>query len=134
MRRSSVSTPTSTRSCFARCALRFVDPAFELINGKLFACGARVKVEMGFHTRLMPVFDGEVVAVEPRFLRDKPPSLRVVYLDGLHRFALSQMTRTLELSPPSGPGPEMVNLFTSSGLRGEKVARGLARLAVEALR
>jgi hypothetical protein len=89
---------------------------------------------MGFHTRLMPVFDGEVVAVEPRFLRDKPPSLRVVYLDGLHRFALSQMTRTLELSPPSGPGPEMVNLFTSSGLRGEKVARGLARLAVEALR
>jgi hypothetical protein len=70
-----VSTPTSTRSCFARCALRFVDPAFELINGKLFACGARVKVEMGFHTRLMPVFDGELVAVEPRFLRDKPPFL-----------------------------------------------------------
>src|SRR5207244_10232811 len=39
-------------------------------------------------------FTGEVVALEPRLLRDRPPSLEVVCHELLHRLALSQMTRT----------------------------------------
>lgn len=78
---------------FAQCALLFVDPRMSLMNGALFASGVKVKVELGFGASLRALFEGEVVALEPRFLRDKPPSLRVVCWEGLHRLALSQMTR-----------------------------------------
>lgn len=79
---------------FGRCTLTFTDPKLALINGKLFASGAAVKVELGYAAKLQRVFEGEVVALEPQFLRDRPPSLRVVCLEPLHRLALSQMTRS----------------------------------------
>lgn len=80
---------------FACCSLLLVDPHCELINGDLFGSGANVKVEMGFQGARKRIFEGEVVALEPSFLEDKPPSLRVVCFEALHRLALSQMTRSL---------------------------------------
>ncbi|HZX94777.1 MAG TPA: contractile injection system protein, VgrG/Pvc8 family [Myxococcales bacterium] len=79
---------------FGTCTLTFNDPKLELINGKLFGSGAAVKVELGYSSSLLQVFQGEVVALEPLFLRDKPPSLRVVCFERLHRLGLSQMTRS----------------------------------------
>jgi phage protein D len=78
---------------FGQCVLAFNDPALKLINGKDFESGAAVKVEMGFAQKLLQVFEGEVVALEPKFRRDSPPSLEVVCQESLHRLALSQMTR-----------------------------------------
>ncbi|MGZ6142981.1 MAG: phage late control D family protein, partial [Myxococcales bacterium] len=78
---------------FGQCVLVFNDPQQKLINGKDFASGVAVKVEIGFSSKLQRVFEGEVVALEPQFRRDLPPSLRVVCQEGLHRLALSQMTR-----------------------------------------
>jgi phage protein D len=80
---------------FARCTLLLIDPRGELISGDLFGSGASVKVEVGFPGARRRVFEGEVVALEPSFLKDKPPSLRVVCFEKLHRLALSQMTRSL---------------------------------------
>ena len=78
---------------FGQCVLVFNDPAQKLINGKDFKSGTPIKVEIGFASRLKKVFEGEVVALEPQFRRDMPTSLRVVCQEGLHRLALSQMTR-----------------------------------------
>jgi phage protein D len=78
---------------FGQCTLVFNDPQQKLINGKDFESGTAVKVEIGFASKLQKVFEGEVVALEPRFRRDSPPSLRVVCQESLHRLALSQMTR-----------------------------------------
>lgn len=78
---------------FGQCVLVFNDPTLKLINGKDFESGSAVKVEMGFAHKLLQVFEGEVVALEPQFRRDAPPSLRVVCQESLHRLALSQMTR-----------------------------------------
>jgi phage protein D len=78
---------------FGQCVLTFNDPKLALINGTDFASGTPVKVEIGFHTKLQQVFEGEVVALEPQFRRDMPPSLRVVCQENIHRLALSQMTR-----------------------------------------
>ncbi|HEX9578000.1 MAG TPA: contractile injection system protein, VgrG/Pvc8 family, partial [Myxococcales bacterium] len=80
---------------FARADLSFHDPDLSLINGKLFASGTAVKIELGFASKLLAVFQGEVVALEPLFRRDLPAALRVVCYDSLHRLALSQMTRAL---------------------------------------
>ena len=79
---------------FGQCRLTFNDPKMLLINGKDFSAGARIEVEMGFAAKLEKVFDGEVVALEPLFRRDSPPSLQVICLESLHRLALSQMTRS----------------------------------------
>ena len=79
---------------FGQCRIVFNDPRLSLINGKKFASGVAVKVEIGFAAKLVKVFEGEVVALEPRFVRDAPPSLVVVCLETLHRLALSQMTRS----------------------------------------
>ncbi|MFN2550363.1 MAG: phage late control D family protein [Myxococcales bacterium] len=78
---------------FGQCTLIFNDPQQKLINGKDFESGTAIKVEIGFASKLQKVFEGEVVALEPQFRRDMPPSLRVVCQEGLHRLALSQMTR-----------------------------------------
>jgi phage protein D len=78
---------------FGQCVLVFNDPAQKLIDGTDFRSGTQVKVEIGFAAKLQKVFEGEVVALEPQFRRDIPPSLRVVCQEGLHRLALSQMTR-----------------------------------------
>ena len=78
---------------FGQCVLTFNDPKLVLINGKDFASGTAVKVELGFHTKLQEVFEGEVVALEPIFRRDTPPLLKVVCQESLHRLALSPMTR-----------------------------------------
>ena len=80
---------------FGSCALVFNDPEMKLINGKVFDSGVRVQVEMGFASKMTPVFDGEIVALEPQFRRDKPPALQVVCFESLHRLALSTMTRAL---------------------------------------
>jgi phage protein D len=78
---------------FGQCILTFNDPHLALINGKDFRSGTAVKVEIGFHTKLKRIFEGEVVALEPIFRRDAPPSLKVVCQESLHRLALCQMTR-----------------------------------------
>ena len=78
---------------FGQCILLFNDPKLQIINGKQFQSGTPVKVEIGFHTKLKKVFEGEVVALEPSFRRDSPPSLKVICHESLHRLALSQMTR-----------------------------------------
>jgi hypothetical protein len=78
---------------FGQCVLTFNDPKMVLINGKDFKSGTAIKVEIGFHTKLKKVFEGEVVALEPVFRRDSPPSLKVVCQESLHRLALCQMTR-----------------------------------------
>ena len=78
---------------FGQCALIFNDPKLALINGSDFKAGAQVKVEIGHGSKLGKVFEGEVVALEPQFRHDLPPSLRVVCQESLHRLALSQMTR-----------------------------------------
>ncbi|HUJ28919.1 MAG TPA: hypothetical protein VLW85_23020, partial [Myxococcales bacterium] len=76
-----------------QCALLFIDRSLELTNGDRFQSGSKVKVEMGFGSALAELFDGEVTALEPQFRRDKPPALRVVCHEALHRLALSPMTR-----------------------------------------
>ena len=78
---------------FGQCVLVFNDPQQKLINGKDFESGTAIKVEIGFSSKLQKIFEGEVVALEPQFRRDMPPSLRVVCQESLHRLALSQMTR-----------------------------------------
>lgn len=78
---------------FGQCVLTFNDPKLKLMNGKMFESGVSVRVDIGFHTRLKKVFDGEVVALEPQFRRDMPPSFKVICQESLHRLALSQMTR-----------------------------------------
>src|SRR4051812_30295418 len=83
------------RDLFGECKLTFVDPDLALIDGQRFASGTKLKVELGFIGKLQQVFEGEVVALEPLFLRDKPPALRVVCQEPLHRLALAQMTRAL---------------------------------------
>jgi hypothetical protein len=49
---------------FGQCVLTFHDPKLTLIDGKDFESGTAVKVEVGFHTKLKKVFEGEVVALE----------------------------------------------------------------------
>jgi phage protein D len=78
---------------FGRCVLSFTDPKLALIDGNDFRAGVAVKVELGFHTRMKKIFEGEVVALEPKFQRDKPPFLDVICFESLHRLALSQHTR-----------------------------------------
>jgi uncharacterized protein len=80
---------------FGQCALVFNDPNLALINGKDFKAGAPVKVEIGFAAEMTKVFEGEVVALEPQFRRDLPPSLRVVCQESIHRLALKSRTRAL---------------------------------------
>ena len=79
---------------FGQCTLVFNDPQLRLINGRDFEAGAKIKVEIGFAHKLEKVFEGEVVALEPQFRRDLPPSLEVRCFESIHRLALSQMTRT----------------------------------------
>ena len=101
---------------FGQCVLVFNDPAQTLINGKDFQSGTAVKVEIGFSSKLQRVFEGEVVALEPQFRRDMPPSLRVVCQEGLHRLALSQMTRAFN----DVDDKEIVGkIATEHGLTGE---------------
>ena len=80
---------------FGQCALVFNDPKLALINGQDFKAGAQVKVEIGHGSKLGTVFEGEVVALEPQFRRDLPPSLRVVCQESIHRLALKTSTRAL---------------------------------------
>jgi Bacteriophage probable baseplate hub protein len=87
---------------FGQCTLIFNDPKLALINGKKFASGVAIKVEIGFAAKLEKVFEGEVVALEPQFRRDLPPSLRVVCHESIHRLALSQMTRSFNDVDDSG--------------------------------
>jgi hypothetical protein len=78
---------------FGQCVLTFHDPHLKLINSNEFAAGTAIKVEIGFHTKLKTVFEGEVVGLEPQFRRDLPPALKVVCQESIHRLALQQMTR-----------------------------------------
>lgn len=78
-----------------QCVLTFHDPKLVLINGKDFDPGVAVKVEIGFGANMAKVFEGEVVALEPQFRRDLPPSLRVICHEPIHRLALRSNTRAL---------------------------------------
>jgi phage protein D len=78
---------------FGQCVLTFKDPKLQIINGQDFKSGTAVKVEIGFHTQMKKIFEGEVVALEPVFRRDWAPSIKIVCQESLHRLALSQMTR-----------------------------------------
>jgi phage protein D len=80
---------------FGQCTLVFNDPKLALINGQDFKAGAQVKVEIGFGAQRTKVFEGEVVALEPQFRRDLPPSLRVICQEPIHRLALKSATRAL---------------------------------------
>ena len=80
---------------FGQCALVFNDPKLALINGQDFKAGVPIKVEIGFGPKMTKVFEGEVVALEPQFRRDLPPSLRVVCQESIHRLALQTATRAL---------------------------------------
>lgn len=80
---------------FGRCEIVFNDPKMELINGAKFQSGTAIKVELGFGAKLLSIFEGEVVALEPRFRRDMPVSLHVVCHQSIHRLGLSQKTRAL---------------------------------------
>ena len=104
---------------FGRCVLVFNDPAQNLINGKDFQSGTAVKVEFGFAHQLKKVFEGEVVALEPQFRRDLPPSLRVICQESLHRLALSQMTRAYN---NVDDGEIVKKIATEHGLSGQAPA------------
>ena len=80
---------------FGRCVLLFNDPNLALIDGADFLAGSAVQVELGFASKMGAIFSGEVVALEPEFRRDRPPSLRVVCLESIHRLALQPKTRAL---------------------------------------
>jgi phage protein D len=77
---------------FGHCVLTFHDPELRLINGDRFECGTPVKVTAGFGHRQEVVFEGEVVALEPQFRRDRR-ALRVVCHESIHRLALRTRTR-----------------------------------------
>src|SRR5215475_10240262 len=68
---------------FAECALVFNDPELRLIGGNLFEAGKAVRVALGFGAKKGQVFEGEVVALEPQFRRDRPAALRVICFDRL---------------------------------------------------
>ena len=89
---------------FGQCALTFNDPKLSLINGQEFKAGAQVKVEIGFAPKLSKVFEGEVVALEPQFRRDLPPSLRVVCQESIHRLALKSANHKSS-NPPTETVP-----------------------------
>jgi len=79
---------------FAECALLFTDPDLRLICGNVFEAGKAVRVALGFGAKKGQVFEGEVVALEPQFRRDRPAALRVICFDRLHRLGLAHETRT----------------------------------------
>lgn len=80
---------------FGLCSLTFHDPDLSIMNADTFQSGTPIEVKIGFASKLTKVFEGEVTALEPCFLRDVPPSLKVVCHESLHRLALSQATRAL---------------------------------------
>jgi phage protein D/translation initiation factor IF-1 len=75
-----------------QCRLTFRDPDLRLVDGTLFECGAPVKVTAGFGAKQQTIFEGEVVALEPKFRRDSC-ALEVVCLEPVHRLALQSSTR-----------------------------------------
>jgi len=77
-----------------QCFILFTDPDQKIINGKDFGPGIAISVELGYIGKLKPVFDGEVVSIEPRFARDKPPAVVVRAYERLHRLALAPKTRS----------------------------------------
>ncbi|HZX93924.1 MAG TPA: contractile injection system protein, VgrG/Pvc8 family [Myxococcales bacterium] len=78
---------------FGCCVLHFNDPRLQLINGAHFASGTPVEVELGSMSEKESIFHGDVVALEPQFRRNRPPSLQVVCEEALHRLGLGSMTR-----------------------------------------
>ena len=80
---------------FAQTTLLFSDPQMKLIGGDTFACGAALKIKLGYGANLEQLFDGEVVRLEPQFRKDQPIALMVVCQEPMHRLALSQSTRSL---------------------------------------
>lgn len=81
---------------FNECRIVFTDPDLKLISGKKLMGGVQVLVELGYVGKLKPVFEGEIVSVEPRFVRDQPPNVVVRCLEQLHRLALAPKTRSFQ--------------------------------------
>lgn len=89
-------TVDMSEDLFNQCTILITDPDMTLINGKELTAGVGVFVELGYVGKLLPVFEGEIVSVEPRFVRDKPPSIVIRALERLHRLALSPNTRSFQ--------------------------------------
>lgn len=101
---------------FNECRIVFTDPDLALINGKKLVAGVGVFLELGYVGKLKAVFDGEIVSVEPRFVRDQPPSVVVRALERLHRLALAPNTRSFTEVDAS----EIVGIIAKEhGLSGE---------------
>lgn len=79
---------------FNLCTITFNDPDMSLVSGDTLTAGMGLGVELGYLGKTKLVFDGEIVSLEPRFARDKPPGLVVRALERLHRLALSPRTRS----------------------------------------
>jgi hypothetical protein len=60
---------------FNEARIVFTDPDMSLVGGKKLMGGVAVLVELGYVGKMKPVFEGEIVSVEPRFVRDKPTSV-----------------------------------------------------------
>ena len=101
---------------FGQCTLMFNDPKMALMASKDFKAGVAVKVEIGFASKMQTIFEGEIVALEPQFRRDLPPSLHVVCHETLHRLALSSMTRSFQ---NVDDGEIVKKIATANGLTGE---------------
>lgn len=89
-------TVEMSEDLFNQCTILVTDPDLTLINGKELTAGVGVFVELGYVGKLLPVFEGEIVSVEPRFVRDKPPGVIIRALERLHRLALSPNTRSFQ--------------------------------------
>lgn len=79
---------------FNQATIYLNDPDMSLVSGETFAAGMQLAVDLGYQGKTKLVFDGEVVSLEPRFSRDKPPGLVVRALERLHRLALAPRTRS----------------------------------------
>lgn len=89
-------TVDMSEDLFNQCTILVTDPDMTLINGKELTAGVGVFIELGYVGKLLPVFEGEIVSVEPRFVRDKPPGVVIRALERLHRLALSPNTRSFQ--------------------------------------
>ncbi|MGE0707930.1 MAG: phage late control D family protein [Planctomycetota bacterium] len=74
--------------------LRFSNPHGLVADAAVFAPGKAVKVQAGYVGAVEPVFDGEVVSLEPEFPISGNPTVVVRAYDKLHRFRRGSFQRT----------------------------------------
>ena len=77
-------------------AILLDDPQGSLANGQKFKAGAGINISSGFASHRETTFEGEVVTVEPRFEKDRPPALLVRCYSRIHRMGRGTKTRTFK--------------------------------------